>query len=166
MTTTERPSVEERYVTAGNGTDIKAAAGMAAVNSDEKERVRLALLLWSVTHEGKSERKKELAEALGWHLNDRKARSRRLKGDAWKVAREMLAWHLHGVCEACDGRGYELVAGTQRHLSDNLCSKCGGSGKRPYPREAAHVWLAGELSALTALAAGEVMKRLASRMQL
>lgn len=166
MTTTERPSIEEQYVTADGGTRVIAAAGMAAANSDEKERVRLALLLWSVTHEGKSERKKELAEALGWHLNDRKSRSRRLKGDAWKIAREMLAWHLHGVCEACDGRGYELVAGTQRHLSDNLCPACKGTGKRAHPREAAHVWLAGELSALTALAAGEVMKRLNTRMEL
>lgn len=166
MTTTERPSVEERYLTAKNGADIKSAAGMAAANSEEKDRVVLALLLWSVTHEGKSERKKELSDALGRHLNDRKARSRRLKGDAWKISREMLAWHLHGVCEACDGRGYELVAGTRRHLSDNLCTKCGGSGKRPYPREAAHVWMAGELSALTALAAGEVMKRLNTRMEL
>lgn len=166
MTTTDRPSVEERYLTAQNGADIKSAAGMAAANSEEKDRVILALLLWSVTFEGKTGQKRDLADKLGMHLNKRMARDRRLKGDAWKIGKEMLTWHLHGVCEACDGRGYEMVAGTKRHLSDNLCSKCGGSGKRPHPREAAHIWLAGELQSLTALASGEVMKRLAKSMVL
>lgn len=165
MTTTERPTVEERYVTARNGSDIKAAAGMAAVNSDEKDRVSLALLLWSVTYQGKTEHKRDLADKLGMHLNKRMARDRRLKGDARKIAKEMLAWQLHGVCKACDGRGYEVIKGTPS-LSDNICHHCQGTGKRPYPREAAHVWLAAELGALTALASGEVMKRLAKAIEL
>lgn len=165
MTTTERPSLEERYVTARNGSDVKTAAGMAAANSEEKDRVVLALLLWSVTYEGKTEQKRDLADKLGMHLNKRMARDRRLKGDAWKIAKEMLTWQLHGVCQPCEGRGYEVIKGTPS-LSDNVCHHCHGTGKRPYPREAAHVWLAGELSALTSLASGELMKRLATSMQL
>jgi hypothetical protein len=165
LTTTDRPSVEERYITAKNGADVKSAAGMAAANSEEKDRVVLALLLWSVTYEGKTEKKRDLADKLGMHLNKRMARDRRLKGDAWKIGKEMLTWHIHGTCTACDGRGYEAIQGTPS-LSDNLCHHCHGTGKRPYPREAAHVWLAGELQSLTALASGEVMKRLAKSMDL
>lgn len=162
--TTERASIEEQYITASCGQPVIAAAALASIG-ENRERVALALMLWAVTHEGRSERKKDLAEALGRHLNEAKARSRRLKGDAWKIAQEMLAWHLHGVCLECDGRGYEVIQGTPS-LSDNICSHCHGTGKRPYPREAAHVWLAGELSALTAVAAGEVMRRLNVRMNL
>lgn len=162
--TTERPSIEEQYITASCAQPLIAAAALASIG-ESRERVALALMLWSVTHEGRSERKKDLAEALGKHMNTQMARTRRLKGDAWKIAREMLAWHLHGVCLECDGRGYEVIQDTPT-LSDNMCSHCHGTGKRPYPREAAHVWMAGELAALTATAAGEVMRRLNVAMDL
>ncbi|MDR7094140.1 hypothetical protein [Hydrogenophaga laconesensis] len=162
--TKDRPTVEEQYITAEGGRPIIAAAALASIGENSK-RVSLALMLWSVTYEGRSERKKELAEALGRHLNEQMAQRRRLKGDAWKIAKEMLAWHLHGVCTECDGRKYVAIQGTPS-LSDNLCPHCQGTGKRPYPREAAHSWLVGEIESLTALASGEVMKRLNERMTL
>lgn len=158
------PAIDERYITARNGADVLAAASLAALG-EEREQVVLALLLWDVTYKGRSEHQKQLAELLGARLNKQMDRSRRLKGDAWKIAKEMTAWHLHGICPACDGRGYEQIKDTPS-LSSNLCGVCHGSKKRPYPREAAHVWLAAYIETLTAIAAGEVMRRLNLKMEL
>lgn len=164
MTTTERPSIEERYIVAEGSSEVVAAAALASIG-EEKDRVAMALLLWAVTFEGKSELKHQLVERLAIHLRGKKARDSRIRGDAWKVATEVVAWHLHGICTNCDGRGYEQIKDTPS-LSNNLCHVCHGTGKRPYPREAAHVWLVGELSSLTDIAAREVMKRLATSMTL
>lgn len=162
MIETAKPDIQERYITSEGGSEVVIAAGWVSQSSDSAE---LALLLWSVTHEGKTQKKHELADKLGQYLNERMRTNRRLKGNAWKIAAEMLAWHLHGTCEACDGRGYEAIPDTPS-LSDNICSHCHGTGKRPYPREAAHVWLASEFSRMTAVAAGEMMKRLRVEMEL
>lgn len=156
-----RASIVERYVVADGPSDVITAAGWVAQHDDNA----LALMLWGVMYEGKTGQKHRLAELLGDMLNQRKRRDSRLKGDAWKIAREMLAWHCEGVCEPCEGRGYEAIQGTPS-LSDNVCQHCHGTGKRPYPREAAHVWLESELSRMTAIAAGEVMKRLRTDMEL
>lgn len=166
--TTERPTIEERYITAYGGSEVVAAAALASIG-DEKDRVKLALLLWDVTYKGKSERQKELAEKLGVRLNKQiqkqSASAQRMKGDAWKIAKEMLAWHLHGICTNCDGRGYEQIKDTPS-LSNNLCNVCHGTGKRPHPREAAHVWMAAYIATLTQIAGAETMKRLRAQMEL
>lgn len=168
MTTTERPSIQERYITAEGSSEVIAAAALASIG-EEKDRVALALLLWDVTYKGKSERQKELADKLGVRLNKeiqkQSASAQRMKGDAWKIAKEMLAWHLHGICTTCDGRGYEQIKDTPS-LSSNMCHACHGTGKRPYPREAAHTWMVDYLGSLTAIAGGEVMKRLRVSMEL
>lgn len=157
----DAPSVQERYMTARNGSEVVTAAGWVA----QAKQHDLALMLWGVMYEGKTSEKLNLADKLGQHLNDRMARDRSLKGNAWKIAAEMLAWHLHGVCEFCDGRKYEVIQDTPS-LSDNVCHHCHGTGKRPYPREASHVWMAAELSKMTAIASGELMKRLAKDLDL
>ena len=157
--TEARPSIAERYITADSGSEVVMAAGWVA------QRHEIALMLWSVIHEGKTSQKHRLAELLGNYLNDKKARNRNLKGNAWKVAAEMVAWKLHGVCEPCEGRGYEVIQGTPS-LSDRLCSHCHGSGKRPYPREAAHIWLESEMARMESYAGGEMMRRLAKQMEL
>lgn len=153
-----RPSVTERYITADGPSDVVHAAGCVAQHHE------IALMLWGVMFEGKTSQKHRLAELLGDHLAMVKRKEPRLKGfDAHKVAREMLGWWCEGTCTHCDGRGYEAIQGTPS-LSDNLCSHCHGSGKRPYPRDAAHVWMEAELSRLSAMAASEVMKKLARSM--
>lgn len=162
--TTERPTIAERYITAFCGSEVVAAAALASIG-DEKDRVELALLLWDVTYKGKSERQKELAEKLGLRLKWEMGRVKRLKGDPWKIAKEILAWHLHGICTTCDGRGYEQIKDTPS-LSNNLCHACHGTGKRSYPREAAHTWMVDYLGSLTAIAGAETMKRLRVNMEL
>lgn len=162
--TKDRPTVEERYLTANTGSEVLTAAALASIG-DEREQVEIALLLWEVTYKGKSEKQTRLADLLGNRLNREKDKTKRLKGDAWKIAKEMLAWHLHGICQRCEGRGYEKIKDTPA-VSPNPCGDCHGTGKRPYPRDAAYVWMASYLGALTALAAGEVMKRLRVQMEL
>ena len=157
MLSTDRPTVVERYLTADTGSDVLTAAGWVA------QRHTLALMLWSVMHGGQTSQKHRLAELLGDHLNRQMRRDRTLKGDAWKIAKEMLGWYCEGTCEPCEGRGYEVIAGTPT-LSDRLCSHCHGSGKRAYTRDAAHVWMEAELGRMTAIAASELMKRLAKEM--
>jgi len=159
--TDEKPSIAERYVSADRAGDVITAAGWVAQKDDHA----MALMLWSIMYEGKTSHKHRLADMLGDHLNQKMLHDRKIKGNAWKIAREMLAWHCDGICTACDGRGYEAIQGTPS-LSDNLCNHCHGTGKRPYTREAAHIWLEAELSRMTAMAAGEVMKRLANKIDL
>lgn len=159
--TETRPSIVERYVSADGPSDVITAAGWVAQHDDHA----LALMLWGVMYEGKSSQKHRLVEKLGDLLNRKMIHNRALKGNAWKIAAEMLAWHCDGVCEPCEGRKYEVIQDTPS-LSDKICHHCHGSGKRPYPREAAHVWMEAELSRMTAIAAGEVMKRLRTDMEL
>jgi hypothetical protein len=155
-----RPSVTERYVTADRPSDVLTAAGWVA------QQHEIAIMLWGVMYEGKTSHKHRLTELLADALGVARRKDRRLNGpDAHKIAKEMLAWWCDGVCEACDGRGYEAIQGTPS-LSDTLCTHCHGTGKRPYTRDAAHVWMEAELSRLSAYAANEVMKRLAREMEL
>lgn len=163
---TTKPGIQERYVTARLTSNMRvdpktsmAPADVIAAAGAAGQVVPLEILLWQVTYEGKTEAKKRLADELGELLNKRMAVDRRLKGDAWKVASEMVAWHLHGVCPDCEGRGLEHVRGTP-YLSAMVCRSCGGTGKRPYPREAAYTWMADEISRMISRAAGETMKRL------
>lgn len=152
---TDHPSITERYITANGATDVITAAGWVA------QRHEMALMLWAVMYQGKTSQKHRLAEKLGDDMAIAKRSDPRLKGfDAHKIAKEMLAWFCEGVCTACDGRGYEAIQGTPS-LSDNLCNHCHGSGKRPYPRTAGHIWMEQKLNQLSAYAANEVMKRLA-----
>lgn len=159
---TDHPSITERYATADRPNDVIGAAGMAARSSKD---VALAVSLWGLLFGGKTINKHQVADGLAENMNRQMGRDRRLKGDAWKIAKEMLAWWCDGVCTACDGRGYEAIQGTPS-LSDNLCSHCHGSGKRPYPRDAAHIWMEQELGRLTAIGAAEVMKKLAKAIDL
>lgn len=48
------------------------------------------------------------------------------------LATRILMWWLHPVCDACNGRGYEVVEGTKR-LSDKACHSCHGTGRTEIP---------------------------------
>jgi hypothetical protein len=89
----------------------------------------------------------------------------RWKGDPRRIAQEVVAWSLHGICQPCGGRGFELVAGTPA-LSGRLCKHCGGTKKIALPRTDSHDWLHDYMGRLLSQAAGQVMRRLASDMDL
>lgn len=173
MTENDRPTIGERYMTArqtsdlsldvqraGNGpAEVLVAAGWAAQHHEA------AMLLWEVTHQGRAERKERLIELLGADLNARMEKDRRLKGDAWRIARQMVAWFLYGVCKPCGGLGYERPKGSPA-LTNKLCTFCEGRTREEYPKTAAHIWMEGHLGRLQTLAAGKIMQGLARSMEL
>lgn len=113
----------------------------------------------------------------------RQARAEDVKmnhAQARDMAQACLAWHRHGRCPACEGRGYELIPGTKT-LSDRECQDCCGShipaafrtpGKMPFERQFRPEWrtLARWLTAEMIRAAGhagpQAMKALAPRLDL
>lgn len=169
--TDERPSIQERYSTARQTSDLSldpltsmSPADVLTASGWAAQENEAAMLLWGVVYQGKTSDKLRLVEVLGSQLNAKKAKDRRLKGDAWKIAAEMVAWYLHSTCKPCGGLGYERPKGTPA-LSNKICRVCQGDKRAAYPRTAAHIWMDAHLSTLSAKAAGEAMKRLAAKME-
>lgn len=75
------------------------------------------------------------------------------------VHRVVMHW-LDDHCDACDGTGYERIAGTPA-LSDTQCPECHGQGRLKLLRETeGEKWLRTKIDAIEAQAAGEIMRRL------
>lgn len=164
-------SISERYSTARNTSNLKseprtsmaaadvlAAAGMAAQSHET------ALMLWEVVFRGKTSAKLKVVEMLEKRLIGFMFRAQ-IDGNPRKITTEVLAWHLHGVCQPCGGRGLSVIKDTPI-LSDDLCKYCGGTGKIPLPRGESYSFLAAEISKLEALAGGHIMSKLAGDMDL
>lgn len=87
-----------------------------------------------------------------------------------KIARLSLDHWLNDVCPACTGRGYQSVRGVPSVMSDIACGSCGGTAKRAVEAKHNLVRLVEDmvevLNAMSAHAAGQTMKRLASEMDL
>lgn len=163
--------IQERYETARNSSNLKSdlktsfsdsdvlvAAGMAAHKNGD------ALLLWEVAFQGRTQSKIKLVDLLANRLT-RHMLKYNWKGDPKTVAMECVAWVLHGTCQYCSGRGYKRIKDTPS-LSDDLCNHCEGTGKVALPRSEAHSWLHQYMQILTASAAGHIMDKLASDMNL
>ena len=163
--------VQERYATARNATNLKmntgtnfapvdilTAVGMASHASRE------AIMLWEVTFQGKTSAKLACVEMLAKKLAAQMIKNR-WKGNPTRIAAEVFAWHMHGTCQPCGGRGYQLILGTPA-LSGKLCTHCNGSGKVHLPREDAHSWLRDYMEKLIAQAGGKVMQKLSLDMEL
>ena len=163
--------IQERYTTARNASDLSVderttyapsdvlgATGMTAQASPE------AILLWEVTFKGKTSAKLALIELLQKRLAVEMLKNR-WKGDPRKITTEVIAWLLHGTCQPCGGRAYELINGAPT-LSDRICRHCNGTGKVKLPRGDAYSWLHDHIQLLIAQAAGKVMKKLATDMEL
>jgi hypothetical protein len=141
-------------------TDILIAAGLTAIECE------VALLVWDVEARGKTSSKIALIDELARMLSGYKTRTPiKFKGDCQNIAMEVMAWRLYGVCQPCSGLSYQLILGTPV-LSDDLCKHCHGAGKVPLPRGHAHTWLVGEIDRLIATAAGVMMNKLATEMDL
>jgi hypothetical protein len=163
--------ISERYSTARNTSNLKSeprtsmaaadllmAAGMAAQTHE------IALMLWEVAYRGKTATKHILADLLArrleWEMNHQ-----RWKGNPKRIAKEVLAWHLNGVCKPCNGLGYEVIEDTPS-LSDVICPHCNGTKRVALPRGDQYTWLADHIGKLEAHAGGYVMQKLAGEMEL
>jgi hypothetical protein len=164
-------SIAEKYSTARNTSNLKSeprtsmaaadvlgAAGMAAQTHET------ALMLWEVAFRGKTSAKLKLVEMLEMRLTEYMNRAR-IKSNPRRVTKEVLAWHLHGVCRPCNGLGWEVVEGSPS-LSSVVCPHCNGTAKVELPRGDEYSWLADHIAKLQAYAAGQIMSKLAKDMEL
>ena len=141
-----------------SASDVLGAAGMASQEHAD------AMRLWEVAFQGKTSAKIALVESLTKPLTLFMIR-RGLSGDPKTVAREMVAWQLHGACPVCGGEGHEVVPNTTVRY-DHPCRACDGGGKVAFPRTEAHLWLKTRMEKMQALAASAVMKKLSLEMDL
>ena len=148
--------IEER--TSLSSADVLTAAGMAGLRNKE------ALQLWEVAFQGKTSAKMKLIEMLEQKLAQYMI-DKRLIGNPRHITIEVIAWYLHGTCQPCGGKGYEINLGTPT-LSDRLCKHCHGTGKVKLPDTEPHRMLNDYMGKLTSQAAGQIMKKLAFDMDL
>lgn len=87
-----------------------------------------------------------------------------------KIARLSLNHWLNDVCPACTGRASEPVRGVPSVMSDTPCRPCRGSGRKAVVARHNELQLVEDmveaLDAISAFAAGQAMKMLASEMDL
>lgn len=143
--------------------DVLGAAGLAA------KRHPLAVQLMRL-FAGDNHAAAEIVGTMSRMVHARaiktNAKLRRVQAD--DMAKAVLAWYRDGICQACHGHGFELIAGTPA-LSDQQCKACGGTGKKPFDRqfkantELAR-WLLAEVERETAKAGPAAMKALAPRL--
>lgn len=186
------PSLGERYITARNSADVLLAAAFAEagnlkgtmaltlyrVAEDRRERL---VLQSAAAAEPPRTLPHELVLLHDWAVPELRRWSTRGRGklmtrnQASHVAERVLKWWCTDVCQACEGRGYMLLPGTQIR-SDKLCSECNGTdtdgrefqgmGRPPVERRLkrsqreAGRWLASEFASMLAMALSEMAARL------
>ena len=144
--------------TTHSASDVLTAAGWTGQEHGE------AMALWAVAFRGKTSAKLALVDLLSKSLTNYML-ANSIHGSPKHIAMEVVAWVLHGRCEPCSGRGYEVHPDTPM-LSDTLCPVCCGTGKVHFPQTDAHLWLKQRVEKMTAIAASSVMAKLASDMEL
>lgn len=124
--------------------DILIAAGMVGHKHD------LAQQVWSLVHIHSRAHLHSVAERLAIRLDAYMlAKKIKAREHALTIAKQVLGWHIFGVCKHCGGTGEDRIAGTP-HLSGIACAHCGGTKKVPLETandEAAN-WLKSEIKAL------------------
>lgn len=186
MTSTEDrgPGLGERYITRTQA-DVLLAAGFAQAGNtrgvmaltlyraSEDWRLAAVAVQQRTTAEPPRTMADELIALHAWcvpHLRRRFPAMR--QSVASNIAERVLKWHLTDTCSACNGRGYELVAGTQI-VSDTLCTECNneregylGMGRPPVERRLkkthreAGRWLASEFAQMLTYVLSEMAQRL------
>lgn len=96
---------------------VKAAAAQLAQRANDQQ----AKLLMAHLKTMGPVREQLVIQLLKWKVED-----------ADVVAFAVLRWWLSPLCNACQGRKFELVPGTGR-LSSKLCKPCGATGKARIP---------------------------------
>jgi len=103
----------------------------------------------------------------------KRARTERVKLTsigARDVATAVIAWHRHGTCQPCGGRGHVLIAGAP--VNGETCPHCSGLGKMPLERNFAQSlrglakWASSEIDYSISSAAHEAMRKIAPRLDL
>lgn len=88
------------------------------------------------------------------------ARGLMAQGHSLELVAKVLKYLSEETCQACEGRGYEVLPGTPI-LSEEMCGECQGAGKAPMAGEAERrlLNLIAQLEAATAAAIMEKLGR-------
>jgi len=128
---TDRPDIAERYISAGQSSNLKCETREDAPHGDTAVLIaagwsqsRLGGLLMRLQsrpyREGLAQAHHQIAlQAAGWGIERPQA-----------VAVAVLSWWLDHVCGRCKGVKFERVPGTPS-LSAYKCRSCHGAGERP-----------------------------------
>lgn len=161
----------EMYSTARNTTNLKSdprtqysASDVLTAAGWTAQQHKDAMLLWEVTFRGKTSGKLALVASLEKSLISYMLETG-TRGNPRQITQEVVAWWLHGRCDPCAGRGYEVHIDAPM-LSDTLCPCCRGTGKVAFPPTDPHAWLRARIEKMTGIAASSVMAKLAKDMEL
>lgn len=146
-----------------SNTDVLAAMGLAG-----KQYPLGAALARLLEGGGAGDAIDSLAEMIF-----RRARTERVKLTsigARDVATAVIAWHRHGTCQPCGGRGYLLMPGTP--VNGEQCPHCKGTGKLDFdshfPQAVRRLaqWASDQIEYGISNAAIEAMRRITPLMDL
>jgi hypothetical protein len=138
--------------TTHSAADIIGAAGMARQSDNS------ALLMLAAATSDKTSAKLALADMLEKKLADQMMRER-WRGSPRKIAHEVVAWHLHGTCQPCGGRGEQSIPGTPS-LTGQPCNQCQGTGKVRISADGPYKWAQDYISRLISQASGQIHRKL------
>lgn len=147
-------------------TDVLGAVGLAA----KREPLAMALARLFCGDNHAAEQIVVILASMAWG----KAAALRTplkRTQAVDMARAVLAWHRDGVCKACNGHGFDLIAGAPA-ISGHECSACRGSGKILFERQFAPplrylaTWLLAEVEREQGRAGPAALAKLADRLAL
>lgn len=177
MTTTERPTIQERYssavrsknlvvdaLTTFSDTDVLGAMGLAG----KENPLAVALQRLFAGDNGAAD---EVVADLAKMLRGKAPRMqiKITEVQAADMAKACLAWHRDGSCHECGGHGVYVISGTKT-LGAQECKACKGEGKRPFDREFHQSfrvlanWLVAEMEREQAKAGPAAMAKIAPKL--
>lgn len=145
-----------------HSTEVLAAAALASTIGSKLFRVKYAAD--ATTYQALLTEWHAIVQSKAAHRGWPEAISRS------QIARLSLNYWLNDLCDACGGFGVEMVRDVPNVRSDIACKVCHGSAKRPLKGNQDTIKYTTEmvesLDAITRHAAGQVMRKLASDMDL
>lgn len=153
MTARTASSLLLREGTSRSPADILTAAGMVG------RRHGLAMAIWSLMHTPSDSAMRKVTDRLAVILRSY-MQDKGMKGKPRDIAKQTLAWWLHGTCKHCGGTALKRIEGTP-YLSDEQCDHCHGTGRVPLQthNNAAAKWLIDEMGAMTFIAEDSLLRK-------
>lgn len=143
--------------------DVLGAAGLAARHEP------LGLALTRLFADGKPEPTVTILTEMAFK-RARTVKVRLSQVEASDLAKGVLGWYRHGVCQPCGGTGFKVIPGTP--VQGDQCPHCRSTGRVPFDpqfpeatRELAR-WLSGEIDRAQVAAGRAAMAMLAPRLDL
>lgn len=136
---TEAPTIAEQYLVATQSsnlllqehrnTDADKLLAAAYATSGDPARV-LALAVWRMGATGRAEGFELMVDLFdAWTYGQRTKKTKRLGKMSRETVRRVLWWWCNQTCNACNGLGHPVIAGTPVLDEGRDCPECAGTGK-------------------------------------